>query len=293
MTSKNRNITLECSICKKKMRSDHLKRHCLTKHKNFDFKVTTVVKGFLREKDSGNPSVQDLESEILADNKLLDEKIELGEKISKVLTNTNAKEESLSKKNKEAFNLYQSKKFAINPNDDVKLYPWQQQAIDLMQKPSLREVIWVKGARGNEGKTWFQKYVQSLLGRERVVQLDLKNSIGNIMQILRKLPLSTLDIFMFNDARSGLSETRCYDVLENLKDGCSIASKYSSEIIQFKTPNVVIVFSNADPDMTQLSKDRWKVFYINKDGLSSQEKRLWESRSSRKRSRHCRRFPLY
>ena len=276
------------------MRSDHLKRHCLTKHKNFDFKVTTVVKGFLREKDSGNPSVQDLESEILADNKLLDEKIELGEKISKVLTNTNAKEESLSKKNKEAFNLYQSKKFAINPNDDdLKLYPWQQQAIDLMQKPSLREVIWVKGARGNEGKTWFQKYVQSLLGRERVVQLDLKNSIGNIMQILRKLPLSTLDIFMFNDARSGLSETRCYDVLENLKDGCSIASKYSSEIIQFKTPNVVIVFSNADPDMTQLSKDRWKVFYINKDGLSSQEKRLWESRSSRKRSRHCRRFPLY
>ena len=276
------------------MRSDHWKRHCLTKHKNFDFKVTTVVKGFLREKDSGNPSVQDLESEILADNKLLDEKIELGEKISKVLTNTNAKEESLSKKNKEAFNLYQSKKFAINPNDDdLKLYPWQQQAIDLMQKPSLREVIWVKGARGNEGKTWFQKYVQSLLGRERVVQLDLKNSIGNIMQILRKLPLSTLDIFMFNDARSGLSETRCYDVLENLKDGCSIASKYSSEIIQFKTPNVVIVFSNADPDMTQLSKDRWKVFYINKDGLSSQEKRLWESRSSRKRSRHCRRFPLY
>ena len=294
MTSKNRNITLECSICKKKMRSDTLKRHWLTKHKNFDFKVTTVVKGFLREKDSGNPSVQDLESEILADNKLLDEKIELGEKISKVLTNTKAKEESLSKKNKEAFNLYQSKKFAINPNDDdLKLYPWQQQAIDLMQKPTLREVIWVKGARGNEGKTWFQKYVQSLLGRERVVQLDLKNSIGNIMQILRKLPLSTLDIFMFNDARSGLSESRCYDVLENLKDGCSIASKYSSEIIQFKTPNVVIVFSNADPDMTQLSKDRWKVFYINKDGLSSQEKRLWESRSSRKRSRHCRRFPLY
>ena len=112
------------------------------------------------------------------------------------------------------------------------------------------------------------------------------------MQILSKLPLSTLDTFMF-DARSGLSETRCYDVLEKIKDGRSISSKYSSEIIQFKTPNVVIVFSNADPDMTQLSKDRWKVFYINKDGLSIQEKRLWESRSSRKRSHNCRRFPLY
>ena len=72
--------------------------------------------------------------------------------------------------------MYQSRKFAINPNDDLKLYPWQQQAMDLIQKPTLREVIWVKGARGNEGKSWFQKYMQSLLGRERVVPLDLKNS---------------------------------------------------------------------------------------------------------------------
>ena len=113
------------------------------------------------------------------------------------------------------------------------------------------------------------------------------------MQILRKLPLSTLDTFMFNDARSSLSETRCYDVFENIKDGSSIASKHSSEMIQFKTPNVVIVFSDADPDMTQLSKDWWKVFYSNKDWLSSQEKRLLESRSSRKWSHHCTRFSLY
>ena len=115
--------------------------------------------------------------------------------------------------------------------------------MDLNQNPTHRKVIWVKGARGNEGKRWFQKYVQSLLGRERVIQLDLKNSMGNIMQILRKQSLSTLDTFMYNDAQSGLSETRCYDLLKNIKDGGSIASKYSNETIQFKTPNIVIVFS--------------------------------------------------
>ena len=112
------------------MRSDTLKRHKFKKHRNFNFQVTTVVKANV--KDIGIPSNQDLESEILADNKLIDEKIELGEKISKMLTNTNAKEESLSKKNKEAFDLYQSRKFAIDPNDDLKLYPWQQQAMDRM-----------------------------------------------------------------------------------------------------------------------------------------------------------------
>ena len=145
-----------------------------------------------------------------------------------------------------------------------------------------REVVWVKGASGNEGKTWFQNYVQSLLGTERVVQLNLKNSVGNIMHILRKLPLSTIDTFLFNDARSGQNEMRCYEVLENIKDGRAIASKYASEIVQFRTPNVVIVFSNADPDMTQLSKDRWRVYYINKKGLSGQSNRLWNLQHGRK-----------
>ena len=78
----------------------------------------------------------------------------------------------------------------------------------------------------------------------------------------------------YNDARSGQSEMRCYEVLENIKDGRAIASKYASEIIRFRTPNVVIVFSNADPDMTQLSKDRWRVFHISKEGLSAQENLL-------------------
>ena len=101
MPSKNRSITLECSTCKKKTRSDTLKRHWLSKYKNFDFQVTTVVRGFLKDKD-GKPSLdKDLESEIVANGKLLDEKIAFG---PKVLLKTSTKEESISKK----------------------LYPWQQ-----------------------------------------------------------------------------------------------------------------------------------------------------------------------
>ena len=77
--STDRHRILECPVCKKSMRSDNLKRLKFKKHKNFNFQVTTVVKANV--KDNGIPSNQDLESEILADNKLLDEKIELGEKI--------------------------------------------------------------------------------------------------------------------------------------------------------------------------------------------------------------------
>ena len=283
MAPVNRNITLECSICKRKMRSDNLKRHWSTKHKNFDFKVTTVVRGFLKDNDRKPLANKDLESEIVANGKLLDEKIDLGEKILKVLTDTNTKEESLSKEHKEAFDLYQRKRLCFSSDNKITLFNWQKGVLsEFVNQPTDREVVWVKGARGNEGKTWFQNYVQSLLGTERVVQLNLKNSVGNIMHILRKLPLSTIDTFLFNDARSGQNEMRCYEVLENIKDGRAIASKYASEIVQFRTPNVVIVFSNADPDMTQLSKDRWRVYYINKKGLSAQTNRLWNLQHGRK-----------
>ena len=67
--------------------------------------------------------------------------------------------------------------------------------MDRMQKLTNREIIWEKGARGNKGKTWFQKYAQSLLGQEWVVQLDLQNSIGNIMQISILLWLGFLASF--------------------------------------------------------------------------------------------------
>ena len=43
----------------------------------------------------------------------------------------------------------------------------------------------------------------------------------------------------------------------------------------------MVVFSNVDPDMSRLSKDRWKVFHINKDEPISKEKRLWKQRHSR------------
>ena len=34
-----------------------------------------------------------------------------------------------------------------------------------------------------------------------------------------------------------------------------------------KVPNVVMVFSNDEPDTTELAKDRWKVFEIDNDQL--------------------------
>ena len=74
---------------------------------------------FAESSSTGN----NLKLEILGNAKIYDEKISLGERIHKVLTENNAKEESLSRQQKEAFDLYQRQRLAINPDKVVKLYP--------------------------------------------------------------------------------------------------------------------------------------------------------------------------
>ena len=52
---------------------------------------------------------------------------------------------------------------------NTELGTWQQQLLDNISAPSDREVIWVWGQTGNEGKTWFQGYLETLYGYARVV----------------------------------------------------------------------------------------------------------------------------
>ena len=44
-------------------------------------------------------------------------------------------------------------------------------------------------------------------------------------------------------------------------------SKYQSQHIRFKTPNIVIVFSNTLPNISQLSRDRWSVYNIKDNDI--------------------------
>ena len=122
----------------------------------------------------------------------------------------------------------------------------------------------------NEGKTWFQKYVQSFFGYHRVFRSDLRIKHTNICNILKKRTLGTIDIFMFNDTRSVSGEDiNLYRILDDIKDGQATTSKYDNDNIRFKTPNTVMTFSNHYPDLKKLSRDRWILLHPNKDGLKN------------------------
>ena len=53
-----------------------------------------------------------------------------------------------------------------------------------------------------------------------------------------------------------------YDALEKMKDGEAFASKYNSQQLKIRVPNVVMVFSNSPPDFKELAKVRFRVFNI-------------------------------
>ena len=129
--------------------------------------------------------------------------------------------------------------------------------------PSDREVLWVCGAQGNEGKSFFQAYVESRFGYARVARLDLRNRPCDVLHALAKRPLTSTDTFLFNLTRPKEKDDLVgYAVIESIKDGYATTTKYNSTAIRFKTPNVVAVFANEYPDFSQLSQDRWTCFEI-------------------------------
>ena len=109
--------------------------------------------------------------------------------------------------------------------------------------------------------------MEAYYGYSRVIRLEIRNKTSNILHALTKRPLQTTDIFLFNDTRAtNMLETN-YAVLELIKDGNAISSKYNSQVLTFKVPNMVIVFSNYMPSKEKLSKDRWEIYTVNKHGL--------------------------
>ena len=131
-----------------------------------------------------------------------------------------------------------------------------------MDKPCDRKVIWVVGKEGNEGKSFFQANIREEFGYSRVCTLELSENSRNTFHILGKLCSKHTDIFLFNVPRGEYLEVEGYRILESIKDGVAIDGKYNSQKLNFKQPNVLMVFSNREPDQNKLSKDRWTILKI-------------------------------
>ena len=290
----------QCATCKKWMRSDNLARHMKTHEDLLDLpddqledelraryknqlaeeekqqkrqKIADAAKNIgvpvpAEIKDLESLDKDDLRSKLENLNKLYLEQVQYGEEISNILCEGKINEECLTREHKHALELYRQKRLRLDINEAI-LRPWQKDAFDLFKQiPDDRTVHWICDKEGNSGKSWFQNYVQAYFGYNRVFQCDLRMGHRDICHIMRKRSISTIDIFLFNDSRSASgSEVNLYRILDNIKDGQAMASKYDGNIISFKTPNIVMIFSTVYPNLNKLSGDRWRIYDVNRDKL--------------------------
>ena len=281
------NKKVSCKVCYREMRSDvlarHMKQHSMrnesspvtnisvTNNYNTISGVSTERKDEENENKDAQTTIDEkaLEIAALKINKEFEEEVELGKALYKILNKGVVQEESFPPEWQRALDLYLKQGHQID-HDTVVLKPWQMELMKHIDNPSDRKILWVQGEKCGEGKTWFQKYVQSLLGRRRVVAggINIHSNSASIAHALSKRPLATTDIFLFNIGKARNREQEVnYSFIEDLKDGNVFASKYDSKELMIKVPNIVMVFSNSTPDVEELARDRWEIFSIENDEL--------------------------
>ena len=252
------------------MRTDHLKRH-MKQHE--DTKLDKVLSGEARSDETSlntdfTSSIErgKIIKKLWKDNEEYKEKLERGKILYEEVNQQGIQEESLCQEYKVLLDIYRKQKKNIDI-ENVTLRLWQESLLKYM-KPSDREIIWVIGAKGNEGKSWFQEFLESKFGWHRAIcGMDIKMKKGNICHALRKRSLMSTNVFLFDVGKSKTFEEINYGVLEKIKNGRIVADKYNTEELKFYTPNIVVVFSNGRPETRELSKDRWKIFHIRDNDL--------------------------
>ena len=169
-----RNKQVVCQKCCRVMRSDYLNKHMKVHEKNnenslYSNSIYSSTASLHRDDESEfSSSATDWEAPVQKETPLEREaiiktlkiddaeyknKLKLGKIIYEEIEEHKISEESLRREYKEAKELYIKHKKNIDL-DNVILRPWQKALLEYI-KPSTREVIWVIGKHGNEGKSWF------------------------------------------------------------------------------------------------------------------------------------------
>ena len=220
-----------CKICLKTMRSDHLKRH-MKIHEKKTCSIDVVTK-----KIEYNSTIDDvaLENSITRDYNEYHRKLELGRKVKEIVLKNDVATICLSKDKKEALELFENRG-QVKDIKAVEWRPWQIDMLKYVNNPTQRRIIWIVGKKGNEGKTFFQDKIEEQYGLHRVFQMELAESSKNILHHMRNCVDMQTDIFLFNITKGVYINDVNYKLLERIKDGKALSTKYNTKKMIFKTP---------------------------------------------------------
>ena len=141
-----------------------------------------------------------------------------------------------------------------------KLKLWQTNIIGIIrQRPDRRKIHWIWSEEGNTGKSTFCRYLAIkyngllLCGSSK----DMKNSLIEYHENTKRWP----KLIMIDLPRVFDNDYLSYTGIEEIKNGHFNSPKYKGMTALFNSPHI-LVFSNAIPNTTNLSLDRWSIYNI-------------------------------
>lgn len=133
--------------------------------------------------------------------------------------------------------------------DLPELRPWQQRLIDIISEPPCpRRIFFVIDPDGGAGKSTFARFLASK--HSALVVKPAKYDRINLQYTGQPIV-----VFDYPRSTTGPDHALPYPLIEQFKDGCRAAGMYGKPGAFYPIPHV-FVFTNAEPDVTALSRDR-------------------------------------
>lgn len=132
---------------------------------------------------------------------------------------------------------------------------WQSNLVNILdQEPDDRTIYWYWDPIGNKGKSALAKWLcvkkDALIVAGKAA--DMKYAVA------QKTQKSGYPNIIIMDLPRSMEQYTSYAGIEEIKNGCFCSTKYESGMVLGPCPHVV-VFSNWEPDTSQMSEDRWVV----------------------------------
>lgn len=131
----------------------------------------------------------------------------------------------------------------------------------LQEKPNNRKITWIIDIEGAKGKTTLCKHI--CMSNKRALYCggkaaDIKYAVT---EMVNKGMAPKICLFDFPRSMENFVS---YQAIEEIKNGIFFNGKYESGMVMFNSPHVAC-FSNFEPDMEKLSKDRWEIIRLNNE----------------------------
>nr|WAE42731.1 MAG: replication associated protein [Cressdnaviricota sp.] len=161
-------------------------------------------------------------------------------------------------------------------NNKKELRIWQLQALKIIENMKPKEVIWIYGVKGHEGKSHLADHI--ILNQSGYLATNKKSE--NITYLYDKEKVIVFNYTRENDKKIS------YQLIEEFLDGRIVSTKYEPQKKYVRNPKV-IVFANWPPESGKITEEKLKIYEIvefedNKEGRLAKRDIVLHSKESTK-----------